>query len=534
MFATATFFTLLHARDPALQRRLERIQQRIGRLDRDARFFGGNWQIPGLDQIVEQVQDFNPQDIPDPFGIIPDDMTSLPTELPNFDPQNIPDPFDLIPDDADELGDLVPTWPDFNPQNIPDPFGIIPDDLTSLSSIPDSVTDIFNEIKDMLPSGSEIRAMLENPKAIQELLDNPELMETLLDTMRDLGGDVMENMQDFNPQDIPDPFNLIPDDADEFGDLIPDMSDLQGLLDQLPEDVKDMFDPETIQELLNNPDLMMELMDGLQDLGGDVMENIRDFNPQDIPDPLNLIPDDADEFGDLIPDLADMPSPEDLLDMLPENVREIVNDHLELLEDPAALMELLQDPLGLIEQHVPDSLRDLLPGELPSEGQLVRMLFGMLMDHIDDADGMSMDMLTHIFESITVHADEIPHLQEILEAIGDKLGMNNGEETPGRPPVPAPPVGTQAPELPVVDGAPAQPPARVCCFALTSTCLACAENMTEEEYCNANPNTVGCDKFQQPNIPEISIPELNWPEWPSQIPQMPNNLQNMWGRRRAE
>merc|ERR1719509_491994 len=153
-----------------------------------------------------------------------------------------------------------------------------------------------------------------DPETIQELLDNPELMETLLDTMRDLGGDVMENIQDFNPQDIPDPFNLIPDDADEFGDLIPDLSDLQGLLDQLPEDVKDMFDPETIQELLNNPDLMTELMDGLQDLGGDVMENIRDFNPQDIPDPLNLIPDDADEFGDLIPDLADL---QGLLDQLP-------------------------------------------------------------------------------------------------------------------------------------------------------------------------------------------------------------------------
>ena len=39
---------------------------------------------------------------------------------------------------------------------------------------------------------------------------------------------------------------------------------------------------------------------------------------------------------------------------------------------------------------------------------------------------------------------------------------------------------------------PVRPGPRPCCLAFTSLCLACAEGVTEAEYCRRNPETVGC------------------------------------------
>ena len=33
-----------------------------------------------------------------------------------------------------------------------------------------------------------------------------------------------------------------------------------------------------------------------------------------------------------------------------------------------------------------------------------------------------------------------------------------------------------------------------CCMALTADCLACAEGVSVEEYCAANPETAGCEE----------------------------------------
>jgi len=43
------------------------------------------------------------------------------------------------------------------------------------------------------------------------------------------------------------------------------------------------------------------------------------------------------------------------------------------------------------------------------------------------------------------------------------------------------------------DGAPSAPAPQPCCKALTAACLSCVEGVSEEEYCEANPDTVGCE-----------------------------------------
>ena len=47
---------------------------------------------------------------------------------------------------------------------------------------------------------------------------------------------------------------------------------------------------------------------------------------------------------------------------------------------------------------------------------------------------------------------------------------------------------------------PSEPEPRACCMALTASCLACAENISVEEYCKKNPNTVGCEEFTKDKV----------------------------------
>jgi hypothetical protein len=41
---------------------------------------------------------------------------------------------------------------------------------------------------------------------------------------------------------------------------------------------------------------------------------------------------------------------------------------------------------------------------------------------------------------------------------------------------------------------------RICCLAMTASCLACAKNMTPNEYCLLHPQTAGCDQYLQSRI----------------------------------
>lgn len=50
-------------------------------------------------------------------------------------------------------------------------------------------------------------------------------------------------------------------------------------------------------------------------------------------------------------------------------------------------------------------------------------------------------------------------------------------------------------------------PEQVCCKALIASCLACTQNVTEEEYCAENPDTVGCP--EQTPEPEENVSENN-------------------------
>ena len=43
---------------------------------------------------------------------------------------------------------------------------------------------------------------------------------------------------------------------------------------------------------------------------------------------------------------------------------------------------------------------------------------------------------------------------------------------------------------------------RICCKAQTAACLACAEGIDVEAYCEKKPNTQGCPKENQPSIYE--------------------------------
>merc|ERR1711970_1501029 len=36
----------------------------------------------------------------------------------------------------------------------------------------------------------------------------------------------------------------------------------------------------------------------------------------------------------------------------------------------------------------------------------------------------------------------------------------------------------------------------VCCDGFTAECLSCAAGLSEEEYCNRNPSTSGCEKYR--------------------------------------
>ena len=47
-----------------------------------------------------------------------------------------------------------------------------------------------------------------------------------------------------------------------------------------------------------------------------------------------------------------------------------------------------------------------------------------------------------------------------------------------------------------------EPETPVCCRALIASCLSCTQNMTEEEYCAENPETVGCPEQESVDVPE--------------------------------
>ncbi len=38
---------------------------------------------------------------------------------------------------------------------------------------------------------------------------------------------------------------------------------------------------------------------------------------------------------------------------------------------------------------------------------------------------------------------------------------------------------------------------RACCMAMTASCLACADNVSEQEYCSAHPETAGCEQPEE-------------------------------------
>ena len=38
------------------------------------------------------------------------------------------------------------------------------------------------------------------------------------------------------------------------------------------------------------------------------------------------------------------------------------------------------------------------------------------------------------------------------------------------------------------------PQRKACCYALTSSCLSCAAGVSEKEYCQDFPETLGCQK----------------------------------------
>ncbi len=40
---------------------------------------------------------------------------------------------------------------------------------------------------------------------------------------------------------------------------------------------------------------------------------------------------------------------------------------------------------------------------------------------------------------------------------------------------------------------------KACCLAMTASCLACAEDISVEEYCVKNPDTIGCEEFSNDN-----------------------------------
>lgn len=44
-----------------------------------------------------------------------------------------------------------------------------------------------------------------------------------------------------------------------------------------------------------------------------------------------------------------------------------------------------------------------------------------------------------------------------------------------------------------------EPSIRICCRAMTASCLACSEGITISEYCTKNPTTVGCDQLETQN-----------------------------------
>lgn len=55
----------------------------------------------------------------------------------------------------------------------------------------------------------------------------------------------------------------------------------------------------------------------------------------------------------------------------------------------------------------------------------------------------------------------------------------------------------------------------VCCRAMTATCLACAAEISIDDYCKENPKTVGCANFQnlsteKPYHKKNSYSKKNW------------------------
>lgn len=56
---------------------------------------------------------------------------------------------------------------------------------------------------------------------------------------------------------------------------------------------------------------------------------------------------------------------------------------------------------------------------------------------------------------------------------------------------------------------PAEPEAQVCCKALIASCLSCVQNVTEEEYCAENPDTVGCPEQELNETESEEVTEEN-------------------------